>query len=356
MTAADPQAWRALALAPPFALGGPVGEGVLRASAEDFLVDERLGFEPDGGTAHVLLHVEKRERDTLAVAGELARLAGVQSRDVGFAGLKDRVAVARQWFTVPTPRAPVEWAGLEGRGFRVLAAAGQSRKLRRGALSGNEFTLVLREVTAPPALLDARLATVASGGVPNYFGPQRFGRDGSNLDAIAWWLAQGRLPRGREGRAFVLSAARSLLFNTVLGARVADGTWNRLLDGECVNLDGRNSWFVADAVDATLEERVLRHDVHPTGPLPGRGRGPAGAAAALEAALLAPFAALCGTLEQEGLEASRRALRLVPTEWSASRAGDVLTLSFRLPPGAYATALVRELLATATPLAEANDD
>ena len=356
MTAMDPEAWRAPALAPPFALGGPVGEGVLRASAEDFLVDERLGYEPDGGSAHLLLHVEKRERDTLAVAGDLARLAGVPSRDVGFAGLKDRVAVARQWFTVPSPREPVDWVGLEGRGFRVLAAAGQSRKLRRGALAGNAFTLVLREVTAPVDLLEARLAAVAAHGVPNYFGPQRFGRDGSNLDAVAWWLNEGRLPRGREGRAFVLSAARSLLFNAVLAARVADGSWNRLLEGECINLAGRNSWFVADQVDATLEERLARHDVHPTGPLPGRGRGPTGAAAALEAGVLASFEALCDRLEQEGLETSRRALRLVPTEWSVSQAADVLTLGFRLPAGAYATALVRELLVTGAPLAEANDD
>jgi tRNA pseudouridine13 synthase len=355
VTAADPDAWRALALAPPFALGGPVGEGVLRASAEDFLVDEQLGFEPDGGSAHLLLHVEKRERDTLAVAGDLARLAGVASRDVGFAGLKDRVAVARQWFTVPSPREPVDWVGLEGRGFRVLAAAGQSRKLRRGALAGNAFTLVLREVTAPVDLLEARLAAVAAHGVPNYFGPQRFGRDGSNLDAIAWWLNEGRLPRGREGRAFVLSAARSLLFNAVLAARVADGSWNRLLEGECINLAGRNSWFVADAVDATLEERLLRHDVHPTGPLVGTGRGPGGAAAMLEARVLEPFAALRERLEGEGLEAARRALRLVPGQLQATREGAMLTLGFSLPSGAYATALIREVLATAHPLQESDD-
>jgi len=355
VTVAELDHWRAVALAPPFALGGPLGSGVLRASADDFVVDEQLGFEADGGAAHVLLHVEKRERDTLAVAGELARLAGVAARDVGFAGLKDRVAVARQWFTVPSPRTALEWATLEGRGFRVLAAAAHSRKLRRGALTGNAFTLVLREVTASPAALDARLAMVATAGVPNYFGPQRFGRDGSNLDAIAWWLAEGRLPRGREGRAFVLSAARSLLFNAVLAERVVDGSWNRLLAGECVNLAGRNSWFVADALDAALEDRLERHDIHPTGPLAGRGRGPGGDAAALEGRVLASFGALCERLEEQGLEAARRALRLVPSGLQVTWDGATLTLRFGLPSGAYATALIREVLATAQPLLESDD-
>lgn len=346
MSGPDLDAWRAAALAPPFALGGPVGQGTLKAVAEDFLVDERLGFEADGGTAHVLLQVEKRERDTLHVARQLARVADVPPRDVGFAGLKDRVAVARQWFTVPCRRAAADWVGVEGEGFRVLAAGAHSRKLRRGALSGNGFTLVLREVVADGGALAARLAEVASRGVPNYFGSQRFGRDGSNLESIARWVDGGRLPRGREGRAFVLSAARSLIFNAVLGERVADGSWDRLLEGECVNLDGRMSWFAAGAIDATLEERLARHDIHPTGLMAGRGTGPAGAAAALEARVLERFGALPALLESEGLEAARRPLRLRPAEFHAEPGAGTLTLAFRLPPGAYATAVIREILAT----------
>jgi tRNA pseudouridine13 synthase len=347
--------WRRLALAPPYAFGGPVGNAVLRASAEDFLVDEQLGFEADGGVAHLLLHVEKRERDTLAVAAELARLAGVAARDVGFAGLKDRVAVARQWFTVPTPRVPVDWLATEGRGFRVLAAAAHSRKLRRGALSGNAFTLVLRDVDAVPQVLATRLADVLSTGLPNYFGPQRFGRDGSNLDAIAAWLETGRLPRGREGRAFVLSAARSLLFNAVLAERVVDGTWNGLVDGECVNLDGRNSWFVADVVDEALRERLNRFDVHGTGPLAGSGRGPAGAALALETRVLERFGELPARLAAAGVEAARRPLRVTSQRGKVAFDHGTLTFSFWLPPGAYATAVIREILATAQPLQESDD-
>jgi tRNA pseudouridine13 synthase len=348
--------WRRLALDPPYAHGGPVGNGVLRSSAEDFVVDERLGFEADGGVAHLLLHVEKRERDTLAVASELARLADVPSRDVGFAGLKDRVAVARQWFTVPTPRTPVDWLGVEGRGFRVLAAAAHSRKLRRGALAGNAFTLVLRDIDAPPPALAMRITDVLSGGVPNYFGPQRFGRDGSNLERVADWLDGGRLPRERERRAFVLSAARSLMFNAVLAARVEAGTWNGLVGGECVNLDGRNSWFLADAVDETLRERLDRHDVHGTGPLAGRGDGPRAEALELESRVLAGFGDLPSRLEAAGVEAARRPLRMVSREGEVAFDRGTLKFGFWLPRGAYATALIREILATGQPLQESDDD
>jgi tRNA pseudouridine13 synthase len=341
-----PAAWRAAALAPPHAHGGPAGSARLKAEAADFVVDERLGFAADGGAAHRLLRVEKRGRDTLGVARELARLAGAAPRDVGFAGLKDRVAVATQYFTVPAPRPPRALAGLEGPGFRVLEDEAHSRKLRRGALAGNGFRIVLRELAADPATLAARLERVAAEGVPNYFGVQRFGRDGSNLEAVARLVAGAPLPPGREARAFVLSAARGLIFNAVLARRVAAGSWARLLPGELVNLAGRNSWFAATAIDAELEARAARHDLHPTGPLAGAGAQPSADAGRLEAEVLAGFGALPGTLAALGLEAARRALRLVPQGFQATTEPGTLRLEFGLPPGAYATAVVRELVTT----------
>jgi tRNA pseudouridine13 synthase len=347
--------WRAAALTPPYAHGGPAGSARLKAATEDFVVEERLGFEADGGVAHLLLKVEKRGRDTLSVARELARLVGAAPRDVGFAGLKDRLAVATQYFTVPAPRLPSALAGTEGAGFRILSAEPHSRKLRRGALAGNGFVVVLRELEAPAGLLAARLDAVAAAGVPNYFGPQRFGRDGSNLDSVARFAAGEGLPRAREPRAFVLSAARSLIFNALLARRVADGSWQRLLSGELVNLAGRNSWFAAGAIDAELEARLARRDLHPTGPLAGRGAGPADAAAALEAEVLAGFGPLPAALEREGLEAARRALRLWPEDFRAVAESGTLRLEFRLPPGAYATAVIRELVVTPDPPLEPED-
>ena len=137
--------WRAMALDPPRAGGLPSATGKIRAATADFVVEERLGFEPDGGSAHRLLWVEKQDANTRFVARELATRIGCAPADVGFAGMKDRRAVARQWFSTPARRDGATLDGLTGAGFRVLSVHPHSRKLRRGALAGNRFTLRVRE-------------------------------------------------------------------------------------------------------------------------------------------------------------------------------------------------------------------
>lgn len=340
-----PPGWHRLALAPPRALGAPRVRGRLKASAGDFHVEERLGFAPDGGGAHVLLQVGKTDANTLYVARQLARAAGLRPHDVGFAGLKDRRAVATQWFSVPAGREARDWTGFEGPGFRVIGAHPHSRKLRRGALAGNRFRVVLRDLDGDLDDLERRLERVAASGVPNYFGPQRFGRDGANLEAVARWLAGERLPADREARAFVLSAARALAFNAVLAERVAAGSWDCLLPGEVVNLDGSASVFAAADIDAELAARCASFDVHPTGPLPGReGLRPGAAAGAVEATALAPLGRLVAALEEAGAEASRRPLRVRPTGLEHLPGPGEVTLVFDLPRGAFATAVLAELV------------
>jgi tRNA pseudouridine13 synthase len=338
-----PAAWRAVALAPPRAGGPAPVRGVLKAQPGDFRVEEILGFAPDGGAAHRLLQVEKTDANTLYVARLLAREAGLRPPDVGFAGLKDRRAVATQWFSVPVGRVPREWAGFEGPGFRVLAALPHSRKLRRGALAGNRFAITLRQLEGDLSALPARLARLAAEGVPNYFGPQRFGREAANLGRVLDWLQHGRLASAREERGFVFSAARALAFNAVLAARVEAGSWNRLLPGEVVSLDGSASVFAAAAIDAALTARCESFDVHPSGPLPGRGGlQPGGEAAAVETATLAAFTGLPAALEAAGVDAARRALRVRPVEVTHSLDGNDLNVGFTLPRGAFATVVLRE--------------
>lgn len=342
-----PDGSREAALEPPRALGTPAASGAIKSAPADFIVEEQLGFEPDGGSAHVLLRVEKTAANTLAVGRALARHAGVRAADVGFAGLKDRQAVATQWFSVPVARPDPGWKGLQGAGFTVLEAHPHSRKLRRGALAGNRFRIRIGQVTGALEDVEARLAAAAARGVPNYFGSQRFGAGGSNLARVAHWLECGRLPNSRDERSFTLSAARSLVFNTVLGARVRAGTWDRLLTGEVLNLDGTRSVFLADGSDG-LEDRLARGDLHPTGPLPGRGgMAPEAAAAELEAETLRPFAALVEALVAAGVDAERRALRVLPRELEWAWEGADLVLSFRLPRGAFATAVLREVVGEA---------
>ena len=254
----------------PCAHGGPAGRAQLRAAPEDFLVQEWLGWEADGAGDHLLLTVRKRGSNTLWVAKQLARLGKLDPRDVGFAGLKDRDAVAEQSFTVPARSAIGEsWVGVNGEGFEVVGCARHRRKLKRGALKGNDFTITLRGFSGDAPLLEQRLQSIAVAGVPNYFGPQRFGRDGSNLRTVLAWFAEGVAPTDRWQRGFALSAARAAIFNAVVARRVGDGTWNQLLPGEIVNLDGSGSVFVAEVLDAALEDRCARLDIHPTGPMWG---------------------------------------------------------------------------------------
>ncbi|TAM26407.1 MAG: tRNA pseudouridine(13) synthase TruD, partial [Rhodanobacter sp.] len=197
----------------------------LRSTPEDFRVEEILGYDADGSGEHALLWVEKREANTDWVARELAKFAGVPPLNVGYAGLKDRHAVTRQAFTVQLAGKPdPDWSTFPHAEVKVLAATRHSRKLKRGALRGNRFVLVLREVQGDRARAEEVLAEISARGVPNYFGEQRFGREGGNLAQARAMFAGRRMDRAK--RSILLSAARSHIFNAVLAARVERGAWD----------------------------------------------------------------------------------------------------------------------------------
>lgn len=345
-----PEAWRRLALAAPRAWGGPLASGAIRVEAADFLVEERLGFEPDGGPAHRLLLVEKQDANTLYVARKLAAHAGLPNSEIGFAGMKDRRAIAWQWFSVPAAKGLASFAGFAGDGFRVLAEAPHSRKLRRGALAANRFRIRVRDLQGDTSAIEARLGRIAASGVPNYFGAQRFGKDGANLGRVAKWIETGRLPRARDARSFMLSAARALAFNAVLGARVGAGAWNRLLQGEIVNLSGSKSVFAAEGLDETLLGRCAGGDIGPTGPLCGsEGMQPRGEAESVEKSVLATLEPLPTQLAAAGLRAERRALVLRPKDMAFGLEGATLDVGFELPRGAFATSVLREIVEVGIP-------
>jgi tRNA pseudouridine13 synthase len=337
---------REVALAPPHAYGAPPAYGALRVEPEDFVVEEELGFAPAGAGQHLLLKVEKRNANTEWVARQLARLAACRPGEVGYAGLKDRRALAVQWFSVPRPRSAVDWPAVRDAEFGVLEAHPHNRKLPRGALEANRFAVRIRSPDGDGAALAARLAErvaeIGRRGVPNYFGPQRFGRDGANLTAGAASLAA----RSPLERSLTLSAARSVVFNAVLAERVRAGTWERLLPGDLANLDGRGSFFAVDAADASLAERCERLDIHPTGPLWGVG-DPATAAGVLEleARVAMRFAQQGGLCRAAGMRQERRSLRLRVQSLLCEPEAQAVRLSFRLARGAFATAVLRELIA-----------
>ena len=322
----------------------------MRSTPEDFVVEELPALTPDGEGEHDWLWVRKRGANTEWLATALARFAGVSARDVGYAGRKDRHALTTQAFTVYLPGRPSpDWSQLGLPGVTVLSQQRHRRKLKRGALKGNHFQLRLRQVSGAPAAFAAVLAQVQQRGVPNYFGEQRFGRGGDNL-ARAEMMFSGQRMR-RQERELLISAARSAVFNAVLSARVAQASWDRGLAGEVWSLEGSRSWFGPEAETPELAARLAVADIHPSGPLWGRGALPSvDAAAQLEGEAVASLKTLRDGLERVGLTQDRRALRLMPQALQAEWEDDAtLCLRFSLPPGTYATVVLRELVSAHSP-------
>lgn len=330
-------------------LGRPGVSGTIRSRPEDFQVTELLLLEPEGEGGHLWLEVENRDANTDWVARQLAECAAAPLRDIGYAGLKDRHALTRQWFSVGMQEAgKPDWQHWQIPGIRILRAERHGRKLKRGALRGNRFELTVRDLAGDLDSLPVRLEALRARGVPNYFGPQRFGFGGANVPRGLQWLREGgRLPRAK--RSIYLSAVRSFLFNEVLALRIGGDLWDRIVDGEIAMLAGSRSVFACEMPDPALQSRCAAFDIHPTGPLPGRsGLRPERRAAALERQALQDHQEAVDALDAAGLAADRRSLRLaaVGLEWALDEtpAGTALLLRFELPPGAYATAVLRELV------------
>jgi tRNA pseudouridine13 synthase len=337
--------WRRVA-ALPYAFGGPPVRAQLRTRPDDFIVDELLAFGPDGEGEHALLRVRKTSANTEWVARRIAMLAGVSVKAVGYAGLKDRHAVTTQWFSVHLgPLAPPHWRLLAEDNIEVLEQHRHRRKLKRGSLAGNHFEIRLRGLEGDLHALQALADRLAKRGVPNYFGPQRFGQNDSNL-LRAQALFNGTAPRAsRQQRGLWLSAVRSQLFNEVLARRVERGDWERALAGDRLQLRGSHSHFLAETIDERILERIQSGDLTPTGPLFGAGELlTLGEVRGLEAAVADAYPEWIEGLAAVGLKQERRALRLdiEDLQLEVVSATEAI-LSFRLPGGCYATTLLREL-------------
>ena len=269
--------------------GAPTARGILKAEAADFVVNEDLGFEPCGEGEHIFVRVRKTGENTAWVAGLLADAAGVNRNAVTWAGLKDRHAVTEQWFGIHLPgKAEPDLSVIESDSIQILQARRHNRKLRVGYLKGNHFTLRLTGLEQADGL-EARLQAIATQGVPNYYGEQRFGRDGNNLEAAKAMFAGKRI-KDRNKRSLYLSAARSMLFNAIVSARIEQGLAHQLLAGDCVMLKGSHSIFSEESVTPELEARLASGDVQLTAPQWGRGRlASQGAAAEFEQGVLAPL-------------------------------------------------------------------
>ncbi len=338
--------------------------GRIKTSPEDFVVEEIAAYEPSGEGTHLFLRFEKRNLTTDAAVRIITKALGIEMRDVGIAGMKDKVAVTTQWVSVP---APPKAQNLEERAkaltldnIKVLDAKRHTNKLKTGHLKGNRFDIVVRDV-APDAVAGIVSAMERFGkeGVPNAFGVQRFGKEGDNAQrARAWLTGKERAPGDPRLRRFHFSALQSAVFNAVLDARIADGTWNKAVLGDLLKKEDTGGIFVCTDVQADVE-RADRGEICPTGPIVGaRMRSAEGAVKELEERLAAPFLEGVDLERARSLgEGTRRALRLRVTGCSVAQVMNSkavpgadeadnrehlgsLRVQFVLPKGAYATTVL----------------
>lgn len=323
--------------------GKPQTSGVLKQQPEDFVVKEVLGFEPCGEGEHIYVWLRKSGLNTAYVAEQLARFAGVHPRAVTFSGRKDKYAVTEQWFGVHIPgKHDPDWKDFSLSGARILAAKRHNKKLRTGIHKGNKFELVLRDLKHSDAL-QQRLEKLSQG-VPNYFGPQRFGINNGNLH-LGLRMLEGETIRNRQKRSMAISALRAWLFNQTLSERIRLGHFDKILTGDIMVLSGSNSYFCAETMDEELNSRLQSGDILLSAPLWGQGL-PDSRSEALkfEQEVAGQYEILSKALEELGLKQDRRAISLLPHDLQWQIAEDTLRLTFSLPPGGFATALVREVL------------
>ncbi|MCG8317287.1 MAG: tRNA pseudouridine(13) synthase TruD [Pseudomonadales bacterium] len=319
-----------------YAYGG-VGKSVatFKASPQDFVVEEELGFELSGEGEHQWLLIKAMDMNTEFTLKQLARAFNVEKRAISYSGKKDRRAITTQWFSVHVPGVELTLPTEIHPNIEVLNSVRHNKKLRRGAHRFNHFDICLRD----PHHLDrdaftAIVQLIAEKGFPNYFGPQRFGHGENNISAACHAMeSQRRLKRQDRDRVF--STLRSWDFNRCLHQRVIDDSWRTFNPGDLLQLSGSSSFFQPDVWDADMQQRLESGDISIAGVLPGKGK--------IETGYQTDETILEYLIKQK-LEQSVRSFSVRPGNFKCDFLSDQIQLSFDLPKGAYATSLLRELI------------
>ena len=329
--------------------------GEFRAFPEDFIVEEIPAYEPCGQGSHLFLWIEKREKNTRDAVQEIAALLGIQEREIGCAGMKDRHALTRQYLSVPASGTDLSRLNAlrnlpEGAELRILKSALHGNKLKTGHLKGNRFSIRIRNAV-PDAF--ERAETIAGWlsehGLPNAYGSQRFGRDGMNaVRGRSLVMKSGSALGNRFLRRLCISAYQSMLFNRVLARRMSDGLFETAIEGDLMKKSGTGGLFVSQdpAVDGT---RTKSFEISPTGPVFGhRMMLPAGEELAREESVLAEEGITLDSFRhlKGDAEGSRRPMRIRVSPRIFGEKSGTIRLEFELPKGSFATVLLREIMKT----------
>ena len=330
-----------------FLYGKPKATGQYKQQYEDFVVTEDLGFELTGEGEHVLVYLEKKDCNTIFVAEQLAKYVGISSKLVSYAGLKDRHAVTRQWFSLHMPgKESPDFTDFDLAGCQILKVTRHNKKLKIGALKGNYFKIKLTHLS-DTIELESKLASIKQHGVPNYFGEQRFGRDDNNITQALKWANGEITVKDRKKRSFYLSAARSAIFNDVVSKRIEQGLHQTVLEGDILQLAQRGSWFVAQSNDLSLlQSRLLNGEVNITAPMIGDSQlGTQSCSLEFEQKCLANWSLFTELFKKERLETARRSILLRPQQLNWQWINDnSIEINFYLTSGCYATSVIRELI------------
>lgn len=332
-----------------FPYGSPLVRGLIKQHPRDFEVVEQLGFEPSGEGEHLFLEIEKTGLTTAQLVDRIARDYALHPRAIGYSGLKDKNAVTTQWLSLHLPGRATPAPGMAGDGYRVLRARRNRGKLRRGVHRANFFRVTLREVEALPQATREQIAALRTGGMANYFGPQRFGRARDNVEQALTQLGARRLPPRK--RSLLISALRSHLFNQVLSRRIAAGYWSEPLDGDVFMLRGSHSIF-SEPPTAGLRRRFAELDIAATASLYGDGpERLGGEALRIERRVLDENREITACLDRLRVKRQMRALRVVPEsfEYDYDAGARRLRLQLRLPAGSYLTSLLEHFVTVAEP-------
>ncbi|MCB1584015.1 MAG: tRNA pseudouridine(13) synthase TruD [Marinicella sp.] len=322
--------------------------GKIRILPEDFVVIEHNDVVFSGQGEHWWIQLEKTNSNTAWAATQLASACKVPARQVGYAGLKDRHAITRQWFSVQLPKIkdinevceklPPE--------IRILNHYWHQSKIKKGQLKGNQFEILIRDFIGNKEQVENNIKSIQTHGVPNYFGPQRFGHKMNNIQKVQDWFAGHIKVNNRNLRGLLISCARSHLFNLIIAKRIENDTWNQVIEGDIMQLDGSHSWFHAkDASKCELSQRLNEFDIHITAAMWGENPVQSTATCAqFEQKIADSIPIYHKGFEQFRVSQDRRAVRLLPQQLSFSWQGSNLLLKFALPSGCYATSVLRELV------------
>lgn len=318
--------------------------GQLKAVSSDFKVTERLPETPSGSGEHLWLRIVKDGQNTAWVARQISKWAGVKPRDVSYAGLKDRHAVTEQTFSVHLPgkQAPsVHLLHIDG--VTVLDHSRNDKKLRTGQLIGNEFSIRIRGIQKHQLRdIESQWSVIAKKGVPNYFGAQRFGHLGQNVETgVQWLLSEQKLPRHQQ--SIYVSAVRSFLFNEILSNRIQQHNWDRPIDGDFLQFTEGKTGFYAEKITKSELQRASEGQLSPCASLVGRPKERFAVLDDRETNVLSRYSDICTALEMRGLVRQFRKMRVIPENPQLTWVEDDPVFKFFLPAGSYATSVLNEM-------------